>query len=169
MNDTTKTKRELLDEKIKECANLLQMDVVHSFIQLSDIVDKYVSIRIHTVDLQLRRIDYTVLNTLVLNGGTMSPTEISREVLRPTHTVTRIVDNLEARKLVKRILEDKKDRRRREVSITINGIDIVMQEIALSRESVIEHLFPSLEVKQVEEMVATLNKFRTHLISLVAP
>ena len=158
-----------IEKDIAECAEALSQDTFLSFVNIADLIDKYTSImdeREHSRSL-IRRISINVLNTLILNGGTLTPTAIGKKVVRPTHTVTRIIDTLEKHGLVERDLTDSKDRRLRKVTITGKGVDVVKWNIAVNKKRILEPVFLTLSNKQKSELEGILNNLSDRLLSII--
>lgn len=149
---------------IRAQARQLRVDTFLSFIYTADIVNRYLDIQI--TKLPVSRTGFSVLHNLILRGGSMTPTEISKRVFRSKHAVTRIVDTLEKQDLVKRepIGEDRRIRR---VSITRKGLELVKRSSAEGRQQISHEVFVPLDQKQVEELNSTLRQIRKHVLTRI--
>ena len=149
---------------IRAQARQLRVDTFLSLIYTTDIVNRYLDIQI--AKLPVSRTGFSVLHNLILRGGSMTPTDISKRVFRSKHAVTRIVDTLEKQGLVKRdpIGEDRRVRR---VSITRKGLEIVKRSLAEGRQQISHEVFTPLDQKQVEELNTTLRQIRKHVLTRI--
>ncbi len=154
-----------LADEIREQAKQLGADTFLSFVEITNIIDRYLDML--NTGLPATRSGFDVLIALILNGGTMTPTEISKSVLRSKHTVTRLVDTLEKQGLVRR-LPLGVDRRVREVSITKKGIGLIKRHSIEIREKIITQVFESsLNEKQLIELRAIIKRLKEHLLTLI--
>jgi DNA-binding MarR family transcriptional regulator len=156
---------DLLADEIREQAKQLGADTFLSFVEVTNIIDRYLDIL--NTGLPASRPGFDILIVLILNGGTMTPTEISKSVLRSKHTVTRVVDTLEKQGLLRR-LPLGVDRRVREVSITRKGIGLIKRHSIEIREKIIKQVFESsLDEKQMLELREIIKRLKQHLLSLI--
>jgi DNA-binding MarR family transcriptional regulator len=154
-----------LASEIREQAGQLGADTFLSFVQVTNIIDRYLDIL--NTGLPASRTGFDILIALVLHGGTMAPTEISKAVVRSKHTVTRVVDTLEKQGLARR-LPLGSDRRVREVSITRKGIGLIRRHSIEIREKIIKQVFePSLDEKLMRELRDLIMRLKEHLLSLI--
>ena len=100
---------------------------------------------------------------LVVRGGRLTPTEISRRILRSKHTVTQIVDTLETDGLVVRT-SDANDRRKRYIEITTKGLELVKLGYPKRNESS-EKALATLRKAEVEQLVKTLKRVNKYLVT----
>jgi DNA-binding MarR family transcriptional regulator len=149
---------------IRSQATELQTDTFLAFVQTSVIINRYLDI--HPAGRPASRTGLNVLNALILSGGTLTPTEISKQILRSKHSVTRLVDTLEKQGYAKR-KPIGTDRRTREVTITKKGLDLVKQNVMEHQERVISHVFAPLSQEQLEDLNETLKRLKEHLLSLI--
>lgn len=84
-----------------------------------------------------------------------SQNEIAEKTIRDKVSVTKIIDNLEKNKLVKRALDDK-DRRVRRIFLTNEGKKIVPQLKKIA-EQTLEESFRGIEKKDVESFKLVLS------------
>ena len=155
---------ESLAADIRSLGEQLKTDTFLQFVQTAVIINRYLDI--HPARKSASRTAFNVLNALVLNGGTMNPTQISKQVLRSKHAVTRLVDTLEKKGLVKRG-EIGKDRRTRGVSITKKGLELNKKQGVAHQERIISQVFAPLTEKQLEDLNFILKRLREHLLSLI--
>lgn len=154
-----------LAAEIRAQAYTLRMDTFLSFIYTADVMNRYLDLEF-AARLQSSRTGFSVLHFLVLNGGRMKPTDISKRIFRSKHTVTTVIDTLEKQGMVKREPIGK-DRRSREVSITKKGVEFVKEHASATSRRICSTVFSNLEKEQIEQLNVTLKKLRKHLIILV--
>ncbi len=70
-----------------------RVKVFLSYLYTSDIVNKFLDNEL--VHEKVTRAGFSVLHLLILNGGSMIPTTISKKTARSKYSVTRVVDTLE--------------------------------------------------------------------------
>jgi len=130
---------------------------------LSDIVNRYVSIALKDEVNWLRLRALVVLTGI--GKGTITPTELAANLLRPNQNVTKIVDGLERDGLVKKLREPG-DRRMITIRITNGGLDYIRQsleKIALAEKE----LRFCLGKGELEAIGTLLTKIRGHMVGLL--
>jgi MarR family 2-MHQ and catechol resistance regulon transcriptional repressor len=159
MNKSSSNILDSLSEEIKAQANDLRDDNLRSLILTSDIVQQYVDVMLHRD--RFNRTEMYILNTLIIHGGSMNPSEIARRVYRSPHAITRAVDKLEQKGHVHRepIGED---RRTRKVSITQEGLRAIKQSLP-RRKQVNNAVMSCLDQTQMEQLSTILELLRKHL------
>ena len=157
---------------IRSQSNQLKIKTFLSLLYTSDIVSRYVDMEIakHTLRLKgynLSRAGYNILDVLILNGGTMISTNISKKIFRSKHTVTKIIDTLEKRGLVTRESAET-DHRMKNVSITEEGVDLIRRtSFAEGRKAVSHQVLLPIDKKQTEMLNNILRLIRKHATVLV--
>ena len=121
MDDSFQTNLENMAQDIRTQANDLKTDNLMSFFSAYDAVIRYVELEIARFNVS--HSGFKILDALILNGGRMRPTDISEEISRSKHSITRVIDTLEKQGLVIRDSSGK-DRRTKEVCITEEGLRI---------------------------------------------
>jgi DNA-binding MarR family transcriptional regulator len=155
---------ESLATDIRNLADQLQTDTFLQFVQTAVIINRYLDT--HPAGRSASRTAFNVLNALVLNGGSMTPTQISKQILRSKHAVTRLVDTLEKKGLVKRGAIGR-DRRTREVSITKKGLELNRKQGVEHQDRIISQVFAPLDEEQLSDLNFILKRLREHLLSLI--
>jgi DNA-binding MarR family transcriptional regulator len=131
---------------------------------LSDIVNRYVSVALKGEVNWLRLRALIVLTGL--GKGTITPSELAKNLLRPNQNVTKIVDDLERDGLVVKLREPG-DRRMITIRVTDAGLDYIRQ--SLKRIALAEkELRFCLEEKELEAIATSLGKIRSHLVGLLS-
>ncbi|MFC1905653.1 MarR family winged helix-turn-helix transcriptional regulator [Chloroflexota bacterium] len=166
MNDLFKESIEATANEIRAQASDLKIDTFLSFLYTSDVTNRYLDIQLQMSEESVSKTGFAVLHTLILGGGTMIPTEISRRIFRSKHSVTRIIDTLENQGLVKRGSMGE-DRRKREVSITRKGLESVRRGSVHGRERVGHDIIGILTRDQIQELNYILKILRKHTLGLI--
>ncbi len=156
-------KIEDLANDIREQVNRLSVDNFITFLHTADMVERYVDIEMLKVG--INRTHFSLLNHLIVLGGTATPTELSKRVFRSKHAITRAVDTLEKEGLVKRegIGED---RRNRNVAITTKGLNFVRRMVPV-REEIGSRIISPLNEIEAKQLSSILKRIRRHMVSLM--
>lgn len=152
-----------LARRLRIQANDLRFDNFLSFIYTSEIVNQYLDTELRKFG--LNRTQMSILHILIVRGGTLTPTELSRRIIRSKHATTKAVDSLEKPGLTKSA-GTKRDRRLRRVTITEKGLDLVEQTMSL-RHTIGSQAMQCLEQEDAEAFQAILRRFRKHVIQLM--
>lgn len=113
----------------------------------------------------LNRTGFNVLQILIRNEGSMSQTELSKNVCRSRYTITKTVDLLEQNGWVERI-QTGKDRRVNNVTITAGGLEIIKKSLA-GLLAVSEQVISCLDEKERWELRNINRKLRGHISELL--
>jgi DNA-binding MarR family transcriptional regulator len=152
-------------DEIREQAAQLRVMTLLSFIYTAEVVSRYIDIELARYP--IGRTGFSVLHNLVLHGGTMMPTELSKRIFRSKHAITRVVDRLEKLGFVKRD-DIGSDRRVRKVSLTKAGLTFVKETQAAGQQRVGPLLLHTLNQKQIEELGVMMRQIREHALKLIA-
>ena len=112
--------------EIENTANVIRSREFLYLARFADKFNRYVEIKLHDQNDQLNRLRFTTLSLLVMRGGSLTPTQVARHMLRSKHSITNIVDNLEKDGFVIRV-RDNNDRRALSVRITSAGLAFLNQ------------------------------------------
>ena len=151
-------------DEIREQAAQLRVLTFLSFIYTADVVNRYLDIEIARYP--VGRSGFSVLHNLVLHGGTMTPTHLSKRIFRSKHAVTRVVDNLEKLGFVKRDAIGE-DRRVRKVSITQKGLSFVKESQSAGQQRIGHVLLSHLDQKQIKALGVMMKQIREHTLKLI--
>jgi DNA-binding MarR family transcriptional regulator len=116
----------------------IKSDTFLKFLATLDIFTRYLDLQYTSK--HATRSGFNVLNTLVLCGGTMTPTEISKKLYRSKNAICHVVATLESHGLVTTVRADK-DRRSIEVRITDMGLALTVSESIVARELLGQRVF----------------------------
>ena len=152
-----------LAREIRGWANDMRSDNFLALLYTSDIVNKVMDTQLYKEGINRTRMG--ILSHLVTNGGTLTPTELSRRVLRSKHAITGAIDRLEQEGLVKREGPDK-DRRIRKVTITRKGLNVLKKKIPLGREFGLQAM-SCLDEKEAQALSHILKRLRKHMIGML--
>jgi DNA-binding MarR family transcriptional regulator len=153
---------ERLANDIRIQARDLRTDNLRSFLATCDVVNRYADLQIAKFDVS--RSGFNILHALILNGGKMRPTEISKELFRSKNSTTRVIDTLEKQGLIKRETQGK-DRRTKEVIITEEGLKIAKDGYEAGR--IDKEIFGFLNKEQAEILNEILKETRKHTLTLI--
>ena len=105
---------------------------------------------------------FTALSLLVRRGGSLTPTELAKLMLRSKHSITNIIDGLENEGYIVRD-RDNQDRRVVNIKITSDGLRH-MQEKVYNENPVITNMMSCLNEKETEQLLDYIKRLRKQLI-----
>jgi DNA-binding MarR family transcriptional regulator len=165
--DDTKRKRIEAYQKIqhdKESNAIVK--AYTAFFLAFDIIDNYVNTYLSDEDVS--RAGNNILHILVMNGGSMTATEISKQVWRSTYAVVRVIDTLERGGFVVRVAPNQgSDRRKKIISITEKGLDVAENLTKISDGLLCYQVLEGLTKEQIDDFYQTLEKIRKHVFYLL--
>jgi MarR family transcriptional regulator, 2-MHQ and catechol-resistance regulon repressor len=142
-----------LSQDIKECADNLNNNPIFACIKIIYTATKSIHKQLTVLDKykSISPMQAILLHTVILHGGRMSPKKISNEILRSKYAITRIVDSLEKKKLVRRepFMDDL---RTRDIIITRKGIQIINERTEYIQKKLIPEILHNLTIKQKEDL-----------------
>ena len=103
---------------------------------------------------------------LVTRGGTLTPGQLARIMLRSNYSITKLIDGLEKDRLVKRY-PDLKDRRSIKVKVTSEGLNYVISSLSTVVEAE-RDLKSWLNDDERENLAANIRKLRDKLIEKIS-
>ena len=130
----------------------------------SDVVHRY-------VDIELRKlgswpIRFAVLNSIVVNGGSITPAAIGKQLLRSSHAVTSVLDTLTKEGLVRRV-HNVTDRRSVKVYMTEKGWEATKRIVPIA-EDISKRILSCLMDDEIRTMEILLERLRAHVLSLIS-
>ena len=147
---------ESLAKEIKDISQFVRFDSLILLTYAAEAVNRFLGQWLKKYDQDQTRIN--ILYLLIGNGGSLTPTSISKGVNRSKHAITRAIDILEKDALVRRE-PSANDRRSLNVVITKQGIDLVKKTLpALQRASSIAT--SCLSEEQINELKTISTKLR---------
>jgi|GEM_PF-2264845 len=133
------------------------------FIATAELVFKYLEHEFHR-KIGLDRTKIQILDLLVVNGGTLTPSKLSWAVCRTKITITTALDSLERQGLI-RSSSGKKDRRQRIITLSEKGLDTVDNFLPLRREIFAKAMCYSNE-EEAKTFQSMLKRFKENIFSL---
>jgi DNA-binding MarR family transcriptional regulator len=131
---------------------------------VSDIVNRYLDIQLEKWG--INRTNYDILHVLVVNKGSLTPTELGKYVFRSKHAVTRAIDVLEREGLVIRRPHDSPDRRLKKVNVTEKGLSM-LKDLQAKRVRMHQQFLSCFNEVQMEELGTPLRQLREHLLKQI--
>ena len=132
-------------------------------IAFADVVNRYTQKILKNKVSWLRA---SALIFLITRGGTLTPGQLARIMLRSNYSITKLIDGLEKDRLVKRY-PDGRDRRSIKVKVTSEGLNYVTSSLRNVAEAERE-LKSWLDDDERENLAATIRKLRDRLIEKVS-
>jgi DNA-binding MarR family transcriptional regulator len=164
MDNNIKESIESMAKEIRSQALTMKVDTFLSYLYTSDIINKFLYLM--QPSQPVSRPGFNILHNLILNNGTMLPSEISKKTMRSKYSVTRAIDTLEKQGMVER-QPIGLDRRTRRVNITRKGLDVVNNATIDSRERLSQDIFGAMNSKQTEDFNDILKILRKHVLTLI--
>jgi DNA-binding MarR family transcriptional regulator len=152
-------------DEIREQAAQLRVMTFLSFLYTAEVVSRYLDMEL--AKYPIGQTGFSVLHNLILHGGTMTPTDLSKRTFRSKHAITRIVDRLEKYGYVKRD-DIGSDRRVRKVSLTKAGLTFVKESQAAGQQRLGSVLLGPLQRKQIEDLGVMMKQIREHALTLIS-
>lgn len=153
---------EALTEALQEQRNSIRIDNAFELLRVSGLLDKYLDLGFRK--LMLKRNQVMILNFILGNGGTMTPTELKNKVFRSDNAISMTLDTLDKIGLT-RSSRTKVDRRLRRVTLTEAGLK-ALEKIVPIRRYLFEEAMSTLTPEESRELKAILEKIMDHLFEL---
>ncbi len=154
---------EMLSKEIRQLSAEMANNAVFGIVSTSDMINEYLRS-------QLRRSSSTqaktrILNILIVNGGSLNLTDISKKVFRDKSSVTRVIGNLQGDGLVE-VQQARDDHRSKIVAITGKGLELVGKSMEQRRETT-SKIVSGLSTEEMEIMVSLLKRVRQNVRKLI--
>jgi DNA-binding MarR family transcriptional regulator len=147
-------------EKVNSRIRSLQMPRIIAF---ADVVTRYTQIILKNDVSWLRA---SALIFLITRGGSLTPSQLARIMLRSNYSITKLIDGLQKDGLVLR-RPDGRDRRSINVEVTREGLNYVTS--SLSKTVMAERELKSwLNKDELEHLAPTIRKLRDKLIEKIS-
>lgn len=144
----------------KELAEVTETIREKQFLYVSSFADMLTRFQEAVLKVPLR---FSALSHLIRYGGSLTPTELARLMLRSKHSITIIIDNLEKEGYITRTRDDQ-DRRMVHISITREGLEHVRSHLD-NENPVIRKLMSSLTHEECSQLVGYLKRLRKAVIT----
>ena len=148
-----------ISREINELSNELHTDTVTHLIYTVEVINEYIRRKIAKDKATFAK--FRILNTLVLNGGSMRVTDLSIKTFRTKSTLTRAINNMIRDGTVIKDISNK-DRREKVVSITKKGVELLQKTIE-KRRSMSNEIMSVLSKKQMLELNNMARRIRRHV------
>ena len=135
-----------------------------TLVRFYDVLRKFLAIEYRKHGSSSMRI--MVMSTLFFNGGSMSPTELSKRISRTRHSITSMVDTLERRGLVKRE-PNSKDRRSINITLTLEGRQLFERMEPVGYE-ISQRALACLNDDEIVILMTLLGRISEHLMDQIA-
>jgi DNA-binding MarR family transcriptional regulator len=151
----------------KELSLILKETPINSVVSIiatADVITEYLR-------KELRRSESTqaqfrLLNILIRKNGSARLTDMSTMIFRSKCAVTRVVDNLEKARLVKRE-PARGDRREKIITITEKGIEFI-EKTMQQRRMAADQIMSCLDKGKMTELIGLLKQVRGHVRGFVS-
>lgn len=163
MTDTYNAKIQSLANTIRNLATTLRYDATLMLHYTGLLLDRYIETEVGKYGQNASRL--RVMHTLITHGGMLTQSDLTKMTFLSKQAVTKIIDSLEKDGMVERKL-GRVDRRTREVSVTMKGLDIVRENLPLTLK-ISDAAMSNLSQAQMEELNAILSQIRKDLLPLI--
>ena len=154
---------ESLAEDIRAIGADLRFNMGVQLLNTGLLLDKYIDMKARRYNQNRSRLD--IMHTLIIHGGLLKPSDLSKMLFRSKQTITQIIDGLERDGLVKREGVGK-DRRTRKVMVTRKGLDSIRESLPVTLE-VANSAIPQLSEQEVQTLTTLLRRIRKHLVNQI--
>jgi MarR family transcriptional regulator, 2-MHQ and catechol-resistance regulon repressor len=152
-----------LDTKLRKQHDDISVDNTYTFLRISEALDIFLTRGFKKNG--LNRTQVIILHFLLANGGTTTPTQIKNTIFRSINAISKSMDSLDKMGLTKS-KRSKKDRRERQVSLTLEGIKM-LEEILPLRKELFSKATNCLKQGDPETFKLLLNKIENHLLNKI--
>ena len=152
-----------LSDEIEKVNRQIRSMQFPRIIVFADVVNRYAQKILKNKVSWLRA---SALIFIITRGGTLTPGQLARIMLRSNYSITKLIDGLEKDRLVKRY-PDGKDRRSIKVKVTSEGLDYVVSSLSDVVEAERE-LKDWLDEDERENLAAVIRKLRDKLIEKIS-
>jgi DNA-binding MarR family transcriptional regulator len=150
-------------EEIERVNKKIRRTQFTRLIAFADVVNRYTDIILKH---KYSWLHSAALIFMITRGGSLTPTQLARIMLRSNYSVTKIVDGLEKDGLVTRT-HNGRDRRSIDVEVTSKGLNYIVSMMENSRVAE-DELKSCLDEGELENLANTLRILRDRLIEKVS-
>ena len=166
MDARIKRKIDTMAQKSRETAENPLVKTYTSIFMTFDMIENYV--RASLKNGEVSRAGMNVLHILIMHGGNMIATEISKHVWRSKYATIRVIDTLEKGGYVTRGQPDSNgDRRKKMITITPKGIALSKKTEKVSTERLCQQVMDGLTGEQIASLYEILEHIRKHTFDLI--
>jgi len=142
----------------------LRISAFLSLIRFDDAFKRYRAVELRKHGSSSMRI--MLMNALYFNGGSMSPTELSKRISRTRHSITSMVDTLERQGLVQRE-PNSKDRRSINITLTLEGRQL-FERMEPVGDEISQRALACLNDDEAVILMTLIERIREHLMDQIA-
>lgn len=146
-------------KQVEELAAELNTRQFPRIVAFADVVSKYVETRLVK---KVSWLEVHAVAVLVMFGGSMTIGALGQRMLRSSHSMTRLVDNLQKKGLIRRY-RTMKDRRAIHVRLTSRGLAFMKQYLD-DIDLVEEEVMSSFNKNEIETLMRLMQKVRFKLV-----
>ena len=151
-----------LDIKLRKQHEDISVDNTYTLLRISETLDNYLTRGFKKNG--LNRTQVIILHFLLANGGTTTPTQMKNSIFRSINAISKSMDSLDKMGLTKS-KRSKKDRRERQVNLTLEGLK-TLEEILPLRKELFSKATNCLKQGDPETFNSLLNKIENHLLNM---
>jgi DNA-binding MarR family transcriptional regulator len=151
----------------KELSLILKETPINSVVSIiatADVINQYLREELRRSE--STQAQFRLLNILIKNNGSGRLTDMSTMIFRSKCAVTRVVDNLEKARLVKREPASD-DRREKIITITEKGIKFI-EKTMQQRRMAADEIMSCLDKERMTELIKLLKQVRGHVRGIVS-
>jgi len=130
-------------------------------LNFTDIVNRFVAIHLDEKSDWLKN---SALSFLITRGGSLTPTELARLMLRSKHYMTKLIDNFEKDGLAVRERASK-DRRTIQVKITPAGLEYIMKTL-IDNDWMEKEVLSCLDEGEIRTLRTLIQKLRSKMVAM---
>ena len=162
-NNSYKESIRTLAKQIQIDTNELKLNTCLQLIRAADVLKRYLDLNLP--EKPVSQTGFAVLHSVILNGGSMKPTDIAKTIFRSKNAVTKVVDTLESDGLVKRVSGE--NRRTIRVKITKRGLEYIKRTEPVVEKLTKSRVFETLTEKEIVKLNRLLKRVKKHSYSLI--
>jgi len=136
---------------------------IMSIMRTHDVLNRYITIELAKHNSNPTR--FAVMNALIVHGGTMTPTAISKWIFRAKHTITSMLHVLEGIGYIER-KANQNDARSVNIIITKKGWEATEKMIPIAEEMG-QRAVSCFDSEQLETLLSLLKQFRKCLLKQI--
>lgn len=140
--------------------NASKTKLIMAIVRSADILNRYLQVELSKYGSSPTR--FAIMNALLVHGGSMTPTAISKWVFRAKHSITAMLRGLGESGLVNQE-PNKKDGRSVNIVVTKKGWKAT-RAMLTEAEKISKEVLSCFSEKEIEILMELLKRFRKHLI-----
>ncbi len=142
-----------LNEVISKIRNDVKTRTFFRLLRCSDLINRYNFLKAVELDDSVAQL--AVWDFVLRYKGSVNQKDLTKGIFRSKQSISRIIDSLEQKKLIKRKISE--DRRERYILLTKKGLNHVLDNIP-QRISIGQEVFSEISEQDVKNFLEVLNK-----------